>query len=559
MDINSANLAILTGDIEKYRRRKIMDDLDDNIVYIDPLGYKSKIKVANNNIIVGRRGSGKTTIMLAAYKDRIDCTIIKFDCQHIRNYDENKIIIKLVSKVLSEVSNGAQIRKNELSSKVKEIKKGFWEKPKAELHLKEEQEEQEELKEVDNICELIADMYNLLVVDVYDLPEEITYKRATIQIDKHTKSKESKSSIRKQSGLGGSLGVNASYHNIGLKINAMNNILKESVQSQNDKGEQNTKSELSYEEVIKKSKSQILDELIEPIAELLSMYRKIVKNEVSLYLDDFYQINMDKHVRIIQYLHNIYKQSKNSAFCFKLCTLPNRIKINKENDIILSIKDDFSEILLDKDLINIEGLKKYLIQILCALRKDLEIQPQDIENLFSNEESILYLVIASGGTPRDFLLMFRDMVDIVKAENSNRRIGKADIYSVVRAMREDKDENIEYDVNITPEMIQDALIKINNDIIVGKNTNVFLFPNSKKDEYELLLRNLVNARYLHLIKEKVSSENRKKEYFSAYLIDMSFYISGKQIKRGFKFRPFWEKDNESRYNEIASAPIFSFD
>lgn len=338
----------------------------------------------------------------------------------------------------------------------------------------------------------------------------------------------------------------------------MKKVIKENTLSQNNKYEEETNFELTFEEEIKKSKSQMLNELVEPISELLSMYRKIVKKEVSLYLDDFYQITMDKHVRIIHYLHDIYKQSKNSAFCFKVCTLPNRIKINHDNDNILSVKDDFSVIPLDRDLINIDSLKKYLLQILCPLRKNLEIQLQDIESLFSNEESILYLVIASGGIPRDFLLMFRDIVDIVKAENGNKKIGKAEIYTVVKAMREDKDENIEYDVDITPEMIQEALTKINDDILVGKNTNVFLFPNSKKEEYESLLRNLVNARYLHLIKENVSSENRKKEYFTAYLIDMSFYISGKQIKRGFDFRAFWGKDKDSRYKKIDSAPIFSF-
>lgn len=156
-----------------------------------------------------------------------------------------------------------------------------------------------------------------------------------------------------------------------------------------------------------------------------------------------------------------------------------------------------------------------------------------------------------------FLLMFRDAVDNAVADGATK-IGKAQIYSVVRAMREEKDTDIEYGENITQEMVENALTLIENQIVIGKNTNVFLFPNSKKEEFEGLLRNLVNARYLHLIKENVSSENQKKESFSAYLIDMSFYISGKQLKRGINFRKFWEKDSGSRYKNIDSAPIFSF-
>lgn len=100
----------------------------------------------------------------------------------------------------------------------------------------------------------------------------------------------------------------------------------------------------------------------------------------------------------------LVKQSSNGAFCFKLCTLPNRIKLNNEDDEILSEKDDFSVVKLDKDLIDILGLKTFLLRILCSLRKDLDIQISDIESIFVNEESILHLVIASGGTPRDFFI-----------------------------------------------------------------------------------------------------------------------------------------------------------
>ncbi|GGI17943.1 hypothetical protein [Gottfriedia solisilvae] len=80
------------------------------------------------------------------------------------------------------------------------------------------------------------------------------------------------------------------------------------------------------------------------------------------------------------------------------------------------------------------------MKILCSLRKDLENQVLDIESIFVNDESILHLVIAviaSGGTPRDFLLMFRNAVDNV-VEEGGSKIGKAQIYSVIRSMREEK-------------------------------------------------------------------------------------------------------------------------
>lgn len=155
-----------------------MDDLEDNIAYIDPLGFKSKIKIANNNIIVGRRGSGKTTIMLSTYKEKSNCNIIKYDCQHIRNYSENQIIIKLVNQVISEINTSSQVYMNELNKKIKESQGHFWEKPKDELQVLSD-----EVEELKNICNLTENMYTLLV-DIYELPEEITYKRSTKQVNK---------------------------------------------------------------------------------------------------------------------------------------------------------------------------------------------------------------------------------------------------------------------------------------------------------------------------------------------------------------------------------------
>lgn len=546
MDINSEKLSFLLDEIELYRRRKIKDDLQDNLIYIDTFSNKRKIKIPNNNIIIGRRGSGKTTLMLSVSKEKEDGLIIKYDCQHIRDYPVNKIIIKLMSEVIS-------VSLSELNEYLVQIEN---KQPKRKLFSTNDSSSENVTAEIAFIIEYFQILQNILD-EIYEYPEEIIYKKSTTQLSTQINTEEVK--LQKNSTSTTNLGVNFNgvIKSVGFKLEAMKQVLRDRVVSESNKFNDETSSELTYEEVVTKTKTTMLNEIVEPLATLLSNFKRVVRKEISIYLDDFYQIKLEKHVRIIHYLHNLYKQSSNGAFCFKLCTLPNRIKLNNDNDEILSVKDDFSIVKLDRDLIDIQGLKTFLLRILCSLRKDLEIQLSDIESIFVNEESIINLVIASGGTPRDFLLMFRDSVENALADSSDR-IGKAQIYSVIRTMREEKDTDIEYGENITPEMIENALRLIENQIVIGKNTNIFLFPNSKKEEYEGLLRNLVNARYLHLIKENVSSENQKKEQFSAYLIDMSFYITGKQLKRGIYFRKFWEKDSGSRYKQIDSAPIFSF-
>ncbi|USK68433.1 hypothetical protein [Peribacillus asahii] len=125
-------------------------------------------------------------------------------------------------------------------------------------------------------------------------------------------------------------------------------------------------------------------------------------------------------------------------------------------------------------------------------------------------------------------------------------------------MRIDKDENIEFNSDTTVEMIEFEKRKIENVIVINKDTNVFLFSRNESDKNLALMKNLVNSRYLHIIKENTSSEIKKRGMFIAYLVDMSFYINGKQKRRNFNERLFWERDERSRLKQIEPVPIFKF-
>ena len=125
-------------------------------------------------------------------------------------------------------------------------------------------------------------------------------------------------------------------------------------------------------------------------------------------------------------------------------------------------------------------------------------------------------------------------------------------------MRADKDNNIETDFGCSTGLIQEAIALIAKEIVEEKNTNVFLYPKALAEKHEYLLKNLVNLRYLHVIKDTISSESRKKEDFVAYLVDMSFYAVNKRLKQGFNFCQFWVRDSESRLTELRKAKIWNF-
>lgn len=543
MDINSDKVTQLLERIEIVRRRKIVDKGRQEIVYIDPMNNIDKIVVQNNNIILGRRGCGKTTIMLSAINKVENRTCVAIDCQTYRKYSRDEIITKLLNKIMDAV----QYDLYDLLEKCRSDS-NFLEKLRKEYR--------DGVKLIELFLAAVQNMFTI-VEQIKDMPNQITY---TTKISQKVESKlEENSGFKTEGNAEASISfkVQAKYNKLNAKMAGISNITTGYSRDVKKINASNTTKEVAAEEERVETKENVLLGLIEVMSDLFTEYKEITNKGIALYLDDFYQIAIETQTPIIHYFHDIYKNCEDGAFCFKICTLPNRIKLNYDGESILSSKDDFSTVNLDKDLSEIESIKRYLVQILCSIDKDLGITSREIENLFATE-GLITLINASGGIPRDFLIMFADAVKECRATNKNT-IGKASIYNVVNTMRQDKDENIEFDTVITLEMITEVMHQIEKAIIEKANTNIFLFPQKASDRHAKIMKNLVNTRYLHVIKEATSSENKKKEMFTAYLIDMSFYIKGKQIKRGFEPKPFWEKDERYRLKYIESAPIFKLE
>lgn len=267
---------------------------------------------------------------------------------------------------------------------------------------------------------------------------------------------------------------------------------------------------------------------------------------------------MKNQIKVIQYFHDIYKNSGNDSFCFKICSIPNRTRLNIPGSVDFSLKDDFSPIRLDKESYDFNNLKDFLLRITANLDTELNISSQDISGLFSNKDVLDYTTVATGGVPRDFLVTLAELVKIARSDNSTS-IKKAHLYSAISDLRLDKEQNIEIECDISPEKLREALEIIQVEVIDKLKTNVVLYPAKLAKEHEVLLKSLVNLRYLHIINENTYSENKKGELFISYLVDMTFYATGKRLKQGFDFRHFWVQDAGHIHKFLRSAPVWSFD
>lgn len=555
MDIKSGQLSTLLLDVEKVRRRKVVDyKSEQDIKYIDLADNLKTLNISNNHLIFGRRGSGKTTLILASVK-RNDNIVTAIDVQSMKNDNSLNIIIKIILQVLFDVQENFRGYFNKIETKYKIQYKGVrgfgcWLLRTRDKEIKVRYEEGKKYlellkKEIDLIRKL-----NLA-------PEEITYiisqegRQTNSTLFRNEYVSESKDSMDIEVKLQGQYKIIESK--INFSMNAMESYSYNNVSEIKDESSSEIKT--SFTRTYRKQ--ELLLEQRDSISFLLNEIERITKQHIFVYLDDFYQIPMKNQPEIIQYLHDIYKNCRNNSFCFKIATLPYRLRMNQEGSVDMSYKDDFSTIKLDYDLSELDRTKDYLLSILVNINPVLHISKQDIETLFNNSEVLIYTIIATGGVPRDFLLMFVKLVKTARLDNKTT-IQKEHVYTVVKSLRDDKDNNIEYDSDISPDLIREAVEILKEDVVGKMNTNVILYPKLLVDKHEALLKNLTNLRYLHVIKDSTTSENRKKEEFEAYLVDMSFYAVNKRLKPGLDFRRFWETDSKSRLTQLRQSKIWSF-
>ncbi len=554
LDINDAKLTKLIEEIEKVRRRKIINfDTDLNIRYLDPFNNLGKVKIPNNHLILGRRGSGKTTLLISAIKEDSDNFMVPIDCQVYRKYNSNKIILELLKSILSKLKDF--IVKSEVykeSLKIYDVDhKGFinWCKNKITSN--------NELYDYEEYTYLIALIRNLeyYINELMILPDE------NIIMKVNNKSGQKKKATTKNSNelkILGKMKADAKCSAQFLKLESNIELLASSTyQATEEKTtEASTQESVEYEKVI--NRKDKIHEIIFVFSEIVSQFTHLSKKRTVLYLDDFYLIKLEYQPFIIQFFHDIYKTSRYNAFCFKICSIPNRTRLNTDDEVDFSIKDDFSPIRLDKELDDFHNLKDFLLRITANLDPSLDISSIDISNLFNNEEVLNYAIVAAGGVPRDFLVNLAELIKLARTDSFDT-IKKENLYSAISDLKQDKAQNIEIECDISPIKLRKALEIIQEEIIGNLKTNVILYPLNLTKDHEQLLKNLVNLRYFHIINEHTTSKKVKDEQYTSYLIDMTFYATGRRLKQGFEFRSLWEKDTKSRPEQIRNSPIWSFD
>jgi hypothetical protein len=520
-DLTFSEIDELLSSIETIKRRKIIDK--GIITYVDPFGHVSNLKKPVNHLIIGRRGSGKTSLLIKIRETlESDGNVLSFiDLQSKRHDESSTILILILKSILNEIIKVVD-NNPEPSNLLSQTKKNL--KFKLLEYLKFNKKDK---YQVFNLTQKQS-IYYLAKFLFKELETIAQIKSGTII--KRSSISEKSTSKSKKFNLQNTSEIDFSH------IPILRNKTEFKIEGDYQKTDQ-TKTTENIDTTEEYSQNVALKELQPDIIELLNIFNQEVKRTIYIFLDDFYQISIINQPHIFNFLHELSKETTTGTFSFNVCLVPNRYKLNFEGEKILSQLNDFSTINLDRDFDDLEANKDILMKILCGINPKIKLNPQLILKLFTDTNVLNHLVLASGALPRIFLDLLAFMIKVSKAENE-RKITMNVYHQGVKNLRRIKDELIPEEADLSEEIIVELTKIIDSEIVREKKTNFILYPKDKFDKHEKVLVTLFNIGYLHRVKEE---EKNLKGIFVPIMLDMTFTHGSKTLPQGFSVIKFWDK------------------
>lgn len=309
--------------------------------------------------------------------------------------------------------------------------------------------------------------------------------------------------------------------------------------------------EYNESEIEHKWKIDKLNELktsIDEIKEFISLISTLTDKTIILIFDDFYFIPKSIQPYLVDYFHRL---TKSNNFFLKIGTVKHRTRLYKQSDesfIGMELNADIYDIDLDYTLDKWSDLKRFKRDLLTTSIR-LSKSQIDIDEIF-NDESFEQLCLASGGVPRDFLVLFNKCCSTLN-ENSTK-INVPTVREVAIQNYINKKVALEKDSLMSENILEHIINHLRDKVFVQKRTNVFLIDNEaleRDEEIKNLIRELIDLRFLHVIDNNTSAAPSDGRRYSAYLLDVSLYTNGRP--RNFKeIKP----DLKIQRDDIRSSP-----
>ena len=475
----------------RYIEENTRADKVSGIDFIDPRNFKSKVQGKQNYVVFGRRGAGKSTLLKTLSSENGNFSIY-VNLEDYKDISFPNIIIKVLTRLFDDSVKG-------LNEEIGLFPIGkYFKKRKLVKKLKNASIElKTKLKSPDK------------------LDEQRKYKSKT------SEGGSAKSKVKTPIG--------------GLKA----------------KGEYSESDEKEIQHQWKIDKLNELKTSIDEHKDLVSQLSILTEKQIILVLDDFYFIPKDIQAYLVDYFHRI---SKSNDFYLKIGTIKHRTTLYRQTSksyVGMELNADVYDIDLDYTLDKWNELKRFKRELIeTAIKSSGAIV--DIDEMM-NEQAFDQLCIASGGVPRDFLVLFTKCCSTLTTDDN--RISVPEVREVAIENYANKKNALEKDSTEQSNLLESIMFMIRDKVFTEKRTNIFLLENEGLEQNEnvkQLIRELIDLRFIHVVDSNTSAAPSDGKRYSAYLLDVSLYTNGRP--RNFKEI---EPDIKKRRDDIRSAPRIS--
>lgn len=463
--------------------------------FIEPApGVLSRAKSKQHNIVFGRRGSGKSSLLRKMAADlTIDRRPIAFvDMETFKGHSYPDVLISVLIKSLKEFEKWLNSAATNPATKTSFWKKLFGTKPSRPPFSKKE-------------TEALAERLKLLISS---LEEQLIKPEKSENETREEKSSQGKieSSLKTEGNTGA------------LKLASDINI-----SSSKTNNKSLTTKYLSH-------KIEYLHQNILKFQQFFFDLSTLSDGPSFLVLDDLYHIRKSDQASVIDYFHRI---AKGNGLWLKIGTIKHRSQWYQHSDPPLGVKlgDDAKEINLDISLEKFEILKDFLKKILSNLI--LEKAQFQIRDLI-NPTALDRLIIASGGVTRDFVGIFSNSISIARNRGTNHhrgtKVGAEDINAAAGEYDGNKREEFKLDTAEDRAELEKAFQRLVTFCTEQSKCNIFLISQKTTGPTKDAVDQLIDLRLIHPVKSRVTlKKGAAGELYEAYMLDVSQYTASRKV------------------------------
>jgi hypothetical protein len=480
--------------------------------FIEPTpGVLDKAKNKRHHIIFGRRGSGKSSLLHKVTSDlTVSRTPIAYvDLEQFKGHSYPDVLISVLLSTLMEFKKWLDTAATSPSTK-----KRFWMKIFGATPTKGAFPKKDTASLSTHFDAMIKELTAVL-----HQADEVKAKESTKQDD----SSEAK------------LGSKIEASSPGIPVKAS---VDASLSSKSGKSRERQTEYTSH-------KIEVLHRNILRYKDLFGKLSTLADGPAFLLMDDLYHLKLNDQAQVLDYFFRI---AKGSNLWLKVGTIRHRSLwyVRGDPSIGMKLGDDADEIDLDATLEKYDLTKNFLFRILVQLCKVTGVKMDDILADGGKDR----LVLTSGGVARDFLSIFRRSIDLVVERVIRNdlvrgsKIGVEDVNVAAGDQGQFKEDDFSRDTS--PED-QARLRTVLDDIIdfcVNKaKANCFLVEKDIPGAVSQQINELVDLKFLHRAKSRVTVRDRSGRLYDAYMLDISRY-AGERTRRGVEVVKFWGNETD---------------